>query len=379
MNEELLKQHTVRVATSYKEKVSVGSGVIIQNSQNMYFVITAEHCVFGKKGNRLTNIKPENISVEHKSNNEDAFVKYNVKNITHCDESQDIAVLEVENVENRNNKILFTTFSNLESDESLHFRGYPKWLHHKSEADNYKCTLKSTDKSKFIIKSDDITDATAGQHAQNTAGGLSGSGVFLFRDNQIHLLGIVTDLRDEDGMFGHLVCQKLHGIFDLLNCNSTPLNSPKSLLKWSNKIDEQKISQQIAELEESNNDDFKNLMKKCTVLYEESAYEMAYRYLENHFKAEINIYNIENNNAILFEAFEDVAYVMRNKVKDVYNNREVSNKTEAQIILGDIFKICDELFKEQQVQSMKSTIISDSSRSVITKLLLNCDLNFVKK
>ena len=57
----------VKVITSVNNVTSFGSGTILK-IEEAYYVITAEHCVFGGKDNRnnYTSVSVENILIEYR-------------------------------------------------------------------------------------------------------------------------------------------------------------------------------------------------------------------------------------------------------------------------------------------------------------------------
>jgi Trypsin-like peptidase domain len=219
MNERLLNNISIRVTTSYNGDTLRGSGVLVQNAEKVNYVITAEHCIFGKEDDRakFKDIDHSDISIEYRDFQSGSIIRIQTKKIAYKSVDEDIAIIELEKAIESEENIKYSIFSEIHNEEPLHFRGFPKWLQSNNEANNYKCVYKGQrDESSFIIKSDDIVDSTGQSTADITARGLSGSGVFLYRNNRLHLLGIVTDIRDENGTFGHLVCKKLDNVFGFL-------------------------------------------------------------------------------------------------------------------------------------------------------------------
>lgn len=241
MNEKILKQAAVRIKIYLSGEIaSLGSGVIVRNKDGNYFVITAKHCIFGKNGDKLKNIEISNIIIEHKHNNEDTFSQIEVVRIEYSCDKQDIAVLSIESLDWQENIYYGKIAQLVLGNNNYAFRGYPNYLSHQEEHENYiNCEYQSSDNSKFIIKSDKIKDSSAEIEIDETAYGLSGSGVFIYENSQPYLIGIITDLKDESGLFGQLVCKKLDDIalrfnLECIDINQESKNSIKTQMTDGN-------------------------------------------------------------------------------------------------------------------------------------------------
>ena len=237
MSKELLKQIVVKVSVSDGSRTISGSGVITKNRNGQYFIITAEHCINGKSDARLNNITRENITIQHKFNNGDDFIKLEVSDILFCDEKQDIAILSIASLNGEAENVVYSTISKESDCNDLNFRGFPKWLG-TDEAETYDCKIKDVDNETFLIKTDGIIDSTLVKSITETSGGLSGSGVFEIYNEKIFLIGIVTDLRVPDGTFGHIKCAKLDSIFDEFNFEAYSLSNKEQQIKISIRAEE---------------------------------------------------------------------------------------------------------------------------------------------
>jgi V8-like Glu-specific endopeptidase len=382
MNERLLNNISIRVTTRYNGYTLHGSGVIVQNAKKVNYVITAEHCIFGKEDDRakFKDINHSDISIECRDYQNGSINRIQTKNIAYTSVEEDITIIELaKGIESEEN-INYSIFSEIHNEEHLHFRGFPKWLQSNNEANTYKCVYKEQrDKSSFFIKSEDIVDSSGLKTADFTASGLSGSGVFLYKENKLHLIGIVTNIRDDNGTFGHLVCKKLNNVFEHLKMeHSNPFN-PKSLLEWSKTIDRNEIEAKIKELENQENQEFENLLRKCIVLYEDEALNMTYDYLLKYFDIEVQLFNIRGRNSILYDDIKIATEILRDRVKSTYNKLNVNNKTEAQKILENITGFFEERLRNQHERPIKSNDLYLSGKGAVTKLLLDCDLDFIRK
>lgn len=226
MSSELLKCTAVKISIVLNSKAVVsGSGVIAQNKDGNYFVITAEHCIYGKRGSRLENVSAGDITVEFKEANSDTFTSIIVNDIVYANEDKDLAVLSIESLNGQTDHIFYSKLESESDCKAIKFRGFPKWLSGKSEAKTFNCNIEEVDIENFIIKTDELQDLTLRKSIEETSYGLSGSGVFDVYNKKLYLIGIVTDLRTADGAFGHVKCVKLDSVFDQNNFEAGQLSN----------------------------------------------------------------------------------------------------------------------------------------------------------
>jgi hypothetical protein len=381
MNLEFLKNVTVRISVDDGNSKTIGSGVITRNKENVYYVITAEHCIYGKKNARFSNIGISNIKVEYKKQHGDSFTELEISEIVYSKGEEDICALSVKIDEINLESVVYSSILNESDCSKLTFRGYPKWLSEKDQAKTFHCEIEENDNNSFYIKSDEIKDITFGQTIGQTSSGLSGSGVFDVKNGKIFLIGIITDLRDSTGIFGHLKCSKLDNVFNSLDYVVHPLsNSAQQLFFKSEEIDLENIALKIASLKRANNDRFDNLLRKCKVLYDiKEVDEMVDEILTDFFLAEIKLNKIGKLNGFIQSEFDEVQAMLSKRVRKIFRNQQVENKKEAL----DIYSRVMDLFNEFMKMSTNKTELSlpdilSLGDKAVNELLLNCDLNFVK-
>ncbi|SNR15795.1 hypothetical protein [Tenacibaculum jejuense] len=381
MSFEFLKNITVRISVDDGKTKTVGSGIITRNKENVYYVITAEHCIYGKKDARLSNIGISNIKIEYKKQNGDYLKELKISEVVYSkDGEEDISVLSVEIDDIDLDSIVYSSILNESDCSKLAFRGYPKWLSEKNQAKTFHCQIEENDNDSFYIKSDEIKDITFSKAIDQTSSGLSGSGVFDVKNGKIFLIGIITDLRDSTGIFGHLKCSKLDNVFNSLDYEVYPLsNSAQQLFFQSEKIDLENISLKIASLKEANNDRFDNLHRKCEVLYGISDVdEMVDEILTEFFKAEIELSKIGKLNGFIQNEFDEVQITLSKRVNRTFRNRQVQTINEAQKIYNDIRDLFFTLMASENKSEISTSKIELLGDIAVNELLLNCDLNFVK-
>lgn len=189
----------IRIVTTKNGNTNSGSGTIIKKNDN-YYVVTAEHCVFGRKEERekFKDVTISNIVVEYRYAFDDQPINIPITSITERDDIKDYIILEIEkpSIDFNFDSIVFGYF-NSGKDENCCLRGYAKA--HENEPRDYNCSLKESSDDKLLCKLVGDTLNQAVDSGSEVAAGISGSGIFYIKNNILFLIGIVIELRDEKG------------------------------------------------------------------------------------------------------------------------------------------------------------------------------------
>ncbi|WCC44883.1 trypsin-like serine protease [Tenacibaculum finnmarkense] len=367
MSKELLKQLVVRITTSDGTNSITSSGVIVKNRNEEYSIITAEHCIYGKKTKRLKDITDKCITVEYKKNNSDSFKKVKIKKILYSHEINDIAIISISSLNGQADNLVCSGLENESDCTNLCFRGFPKWLNKKEEAKTFNCTIEENDNQSFLIKADELKDDSLMLDVTETSSGLSGSGVFDIKNGKMFLIGIVTDLRDSNASFGHIKCSKLDDIFNKFDFEVYPLsNKAQQLFLKSDDLDKEFVKKRIQELRESKNDRFDNLYRKCKEhLYDkEITDEIVDKILTDFFSVEISLKALGKLNSYIQEDFDNAMYQLSKRVEINFNKRPVNDISEAQDIYAKVKDFFIEVFKEENENRIKASIVREFSENV---------------
>ncbi len=221
MERDLLKYICVKVSIVIDGNTKLfGSGAMFRHNGKTY-VITAEHCIHGVNTERYENTTTENIQIQHRLNDQGEFTEIEPFEIVFFDKTSDTALLEV----NYEGQIPFDIhFATELYSNNLFLRGYPRWLKG-DEAATHQGILKEEQVSSFILFSSDFVDTTRLKDTEEFTKNLSGSGVFIKEKGKITLVGIVSELREEEGILGQVKCSKLSSIFQEIEVffNNNPL------------------------------------------------------------------------------------------------------------------------------------------------------------
>ena len=208
--EDLLKAVTVLVKSDREgEKIDFheqGTGILIHTNHKEYdYVITAYHCLAGSKKNRH-EYKIDDITIESKT-----FGNLKV-NYTYDNENLDISIIKVEKTEAKLSMNLYkekekknigivaypsSEVKKFNIEGSMTFRG---------RIEDYKERYKEIT---FRINPDDMNIV---RETQEKMSGCSGAGIFVDNGTSLQLVGIVTDVGNDDNPFNIIQGTKISEI-----------------------------------------------------------------------------------------------------------------------------------------------------------------------
>lgn len=206
ITEAILKQITIRI----KCNDEVGSGVLYfpENNPAFVYVLTAKHCLCGKKFDKAFKTTDITIDKIFKQSS-GSFSEYRCQErdeVIQTDNEDDVAVIVLK-------KAAITDMIGVSLDYKLaeknddkypvHFRGFPQF--EQNEIDRpfegkFVEEIKSHTQ-KFQLNALNKLDSFHTPSSENMAG-TSGSGLFIIRENVPYLLGILTDINKIDAFFG---------------------------------------------------------------------------------------------------------------------------------------------------------------------------------
>lgn len=196
-----IRNTAVKITVTKDENTNLGSGTIVTKN-NRYYILTAEHCIYGTKENRelFRDVTIENISIEYRQTFDDVSICLKPLSIVEENEKKDFLILEIEQpaIEFDFTSINFGYFVN-DNDQKLYFRAYSKV--HPNEPRTYYSTLNEQSQKKFLCKLKDDTFSQPVDYGLDVAGGISGSGLFHQQQNKLYLVGVIRELRDKNGTF----------------------------------------------------------------------------------------------------------------------------------------------------------------------------------
>lgn len=314
------EKYCVRIKINNEIK---GSGVLIAG-ETTYYVFTAAHCL----GEEKPNI--ENIKIEKQSDYQSEFKDIKVVTIKEFDYEKDYALLEIdfegEDITLYNYKIAH----NFLPDTIVEFCGYQGI--NNGEYRPFKSRLITISDSNNCFKitlSDNETFQQGGEFGDYIAGGLSGSGVFIYRYNTPFLIGILNSVVTEKAWNSDINCCSVYHIQNYFK-EYVDLSDLTELRSWMENLNRIYTDYEIEAFEKTESDFFKKLYRKNQVLYAEN--EKAKRVTSKQVKKYLamlnNIQQLENEAPSLYIKFKEVVKKYVNQVEDDYT-RTVNTSNEA--------------------------------------------------
>ena len=374
---KLIEKTSVKICIM-KDGVSVkqGSGVIMTYNDEFY-VLTAYHCIgLNKDSDELPNV--EDIIIEKQDDYTSSFNQISVISICNIERNHDFILIKINYADNEIKKCSLAR--NFVEDEKIRFCGYQNISESQYRPFDGKVIL--TSKSKFQIKLIEDTFQQGGEDGSYIASGLSGSGVYIIKNNKPYLIGILNSVKDQQAWNDDIDCCPLNICLNDTNCLVEDLSELNNLKQWSENLEKEKTQEDIDNYKSLNVDFFENLLRKNKVIYdnEEKANEVTNKELKKYLSFRENVSLLELRYPALYIRFQNIVKKFQDDVEDEYS-RSVTDNNEAKdkkIELKD--KLKEELENILESENIKNDNIKfDLADYQIIEWLLDCSLNFTKK
>jgi hypothetical protein len=208
MKEQLTK-FSVRIRLIEGETtLSIGSGTLIF-SNGKYYVFTACHCVYGDNG-KYKDIAMSNVVVETQTAFNAAFIRQKVNGVVGSCPVKDWALLDIDQPDYQLPTAV--NVSNFKIDTIAQFRGFQKVV--ENEGRTFECIVKDPPSNNEFK----VTLGIGEQFNSETenAKGLSGSGVFVIQNGQLHLLGALKSVKGPEAKNDDILCCSIEVIREFL-------------------------------------------------------------------------------------------------------------------------------------------------------------------
>ncbi|WP_333624559.1 trypsin-like serine protease [Sphingobacterium siyangense] len=362
---------TLNKAENYCVKINcngeVGSGVLIPGDTTFY-VFTAAHC--------LGSIRPEitDIKIFKQSDYKAELKKIRVVAIKEYDSEKDYALIEIDFEDEHKMLYKFKFGNGFIPGTEVHFCGYQGINNSEYRPFPSKIVTNSIESRCFRIKlTEGETFHQGGEQGQFIAGGLSGSGVFVYRHKSPYLIGILNKVITENAWNNDVDCCSINHIENYLP-DIIDLSDLNELRSWEINIEKEYNEFEIQAFKDTKSEFFETLYRKNLVLFPEI--EKANRVTTNQIKRYLamleNIRQLDNEAPELYIKFKDMVKRYIDIVDENYN-RAVSTSNEA-------------IDQKKQLQSSLKDELSFLPRKMdidfadfqIIEWLGICTLNFTK-
>lgn len=360
---------TYRTAEKYCVRVKcngkTGSGVLIAG-ETTFYVFTAAHCL-GKERPKIKDIK-----VQKQYDYQSEFKDITVVAIKEFEYEKDFALLEI-NFEDED-KILYKykIGHSFIPNTEVEFCGYQGI--NNDEYRPFKSRLITISDSNHCFKitlTDNETFNQGGENGEYIAGGLSGSGVFVYRYKTPFLIGIINSVVTEKAWNSDINCCSVHYIQSYLN-EFIDLSDLDELRSWIENLERVYSDNEIEAFKKANSDFFNKLYRKNQVLYPDvtECNEMTVSQIKSYLSMKENIDTYSRIYPVLFSEFKTKVSKLVNQVKTQYS-LSVDRPNEAKMSQRDLQNELKSI-----LEFMPSTTTFDLSEFQIIEWLGICTLNF---
>lgn len=356
-----------------EEPINQGSGVIVTHDDK-YYVLTAEHCITGEKG-EYKDVNVENILIEYQDEYNSPFKKINVVAISELNKDFDWALIEIEKPEIDCDFLQVRFGTKFLQEENVIFRGYQS-INNETPR-NFPANIIDLAKDEFLITIKGTTFEQGGELGAQLAKGLSGSGVYIIRANTLFLIGHLKQVIGEIALNNDIKCCKLTNLSSILfNKEWTDMGSLDELDVWEKAKQKELTDRDVKIWIESNDEYFKKLLRKSKILYPEGKAENVARerilsFLDQEYK------NDQIRNASdLITKYEATSETFEQLVKSDYT-RTVDTRSEAKDLLLKLQTEFSNHIKEL-VNDKSNKINMELAKHKVTWWLMNCSFDFVE-
>ncbi len=204
-----------------------GSGCLYQTDKEYSYVLTAKHCIIKKDKD---DFDKEKVKITRNNNSDCRLTVLEI----FLHDIFDLALIKIENVEFDTVKI-----HKPEKSQKVAIYGYPNKLKSEDEKrNNLECEVSFRHDNYFEVKADDIQFTFEDSVDENIIG-LSGSGSFIEKENELFLTGIFTRLKTENGAYNK------YCVFNLDLFNDIAIKNDLALLNNNELILNKKLPEEL--------------------------------------------------------------------------------------------------------------------------------------
>lgn len=357
----IIEKNCVRIRLKDGPIDSLGSGVLVSIEDKSY-LLTAYHC--------LNTVEVEKIIVERQQTYTSPFEEIRVCSVLDYHPEDDWILLELEYSAHSCGHKLGKNFL---KEEKVDFYGYQKIV--STAFRPWKGEVLLKDENRFLIKIIGDTFQQAGEEGSYVAKGLSGSGVYVIKNNVPYLVGILCAVKKDKAWNDDIDCCPINCIDHLLP-QACDFDSVSSLKNWIAEMEITNTSLEIESWKKQNIVEFDNIHRKNKVLYEEGEVDrITAEEIKQFLSKNEALQNLEDFAPKLYLEYLELIQSLKTKVENTYS-RTVSESNEAKDKKLDL-----ENYLEGEIEKIYGR---DAAKYEITKLqiikwLLDCTLNFTKK
>lgn len=197
--EEVLRNNTAKLIN---EEIGSSGTCVIYQLNNIWYALTAGHCIFGKKFEHIDKITPNKIKLKYGLDIKNKPEYIEVLEILLNQKEPDIALLKIVAPKTINNNYFFNFYDYenpkfKELNEIVHIWGYPTAFN-SSEKPNHFQSKQFVPANLNQIEIELNDDSIKNYHPESNSKGYSGSGMFIENNGIVYLLGILNGYKSEE-------------------------------------------------------------------------------------------------------------------------------------------------------------------------------------
>ena len=357
---------TVKITLKIDDSSEVGTGVILQ-SNNEFYVITVHHTIFGKNADYKTKI--ENLIVED-------FTGTNIS-ILNIESLNTLALLKIDNLNFELPKLV--VLDKAYYDKKYYLRGFPEAINGGNNSHPFNdVTCDQITITSITLKINNMNDDSSVDDAIDNINGLSGSGVFFEQYNKLYLVGCINELLTPSGVFNGAKANSLIDLYksELLNIEFYEFKTIEDITE-NMKKDRIKITQdELNNFKEKENINFNHLNRKHETIFPQiDVFKKNKLRIEQYLNGEIVIDEL----TVIHTKFKDSwLHLLEDMLEYIDSNYSDSIETKyiGQARIIELLSYIKESINNE-FEFITNSLLEKLSGYVISKWLLDCNINFV--
>jgi len=357
---------TVKIILNINDSIELGTGVILYIN-NDFYVITVHHTIFGKDGTYSTNLK--NLTIEDYNGN--------VINIENIESLNTLALLKIKNINIELPKLL--VLDKAYYDKKYYLRGFPEAIdggNNSHPFNDVSCDQRTT--TSIVLKINNMNDDSSGEDTIENINGLSGSGVFFEQYNKLYIVGCINELLNSSGVFNGVKANTLIDLYKskLLNIEFDEFKTIEDITVKIKK-DRIKITQEeFDNFKEKDNINFNYLNRKHETIFAQiEVFKKNKLRIEQYLNGEIIIDEL----TVIHSKFKDTwLHLLESMLEyiDLNYSDLIETKYVGQTRIVQLLSYVKESINSE-FEFLNNSLLEKLSGYVISKWLLDCNINFV--
>jgi len=361
-----IKHLTVKITLNICDSVEVGTGVIL-NIKGDFYILTVHHVIYGKEANYDT--KSENLIIE-------SFDGKKLK-VNEIEDLKSLVLLAIDCIDFEPPNLFILDKAYYE--HAYYLRGFPEAINGGDTShpfNDVSCDEKTTEFITLNIKN--MNDDSSGVDTIQNINGMSGSGVFFEQFGKLFLVGSVNKLLNSSGVFNGAIANTLLDLIFSKNVN-IEFDTYRTIEDITEDIKSNNIKITKDEMEyfkEKKNDHFDNLNRKNETIFPVvDVFKKNKIRIEQFLKGEMVVDELTVIHSTFKDKWLNLLTTMLEYIESNYSDIIDTKYAGQARIIGLVSYIKESINTE--FPFINNTLLEKLSGYVISKWLLDCNINFI--